>query len=70
MFRKQKPYTEEWQLYEQGKEYHYSIGLYDKVNTNERFYRGDQWEGVQSGGLGACRGGEASIFRGHPGGDP
>ena len=51
MFRKQKPYTEEWQLYEQGKEYHYSIGLYDKVNTNERFYRGDQWEGVQSGGL-------------------
>ena len=51
MFRKQKPYTEEWQLYEQGKEYHYSIGLYDKVNTNERFYRGDQWEGIQSGGL-------------------
>lgn len=51
MFRKQKNYTEEWQLYEKGKEYHYSIGLYDNVNTNERFYRGDQWEGVQSGGL-------------------
>ena len=51
MFRKQKPFTEEWQLYEKGKEYHYSIGLYDKVNTNERFYRGDQWEGIQAGGL-------------------
>ncbi len=51
MFRKQQPYTEEWELYEKGKEYHYSIGLYDHVNTNERFYRGDQWEGVRSGGL-------------------
>lgn len=51
MFRKQQSFTEEWQLYEKGKEYHYAIGLYDRVNTNERFYRGDQWEGVQSGGL-------------------
>lgn len=51
MFRKQNNYTEEWELYEKGKEYHHSIGLYDNVNTNERFYRGDQWEGVQSGGL-------------------
>lgn len=51
MFRKQKTFTEEWQLYEKGKEYHHSIGLYDHVNTNERFYRGDQWEGIQSGGL-------------------
>lgn len=51
MFHKKTPCTEEWQLYEQGKEYHHSIGLYDRVNTNERFYRGDQWEGVQSGGL-------------------
>lgn len=51
MFRKNNKYTEEWELYEKGKEYHHSIGLYDHVNTNERFYRGDQWEGVQSGGL-------------------
>ena len=51
MFRKQNKYTEEWELYEKGKEYHHAIGLYDHVNTNERFYRGDQWEGVQSGGL-------------------
>lgn len=51
MFNKKTPCTEEWQLYEQGKEYHHSIGLYHRVNTNERFYRGDQWDGVQSGGL-------------------
>lgn len=51
MFRKKEAYTEEWKLYEQGREYHHSIGLYDRVNENERFYRGDQWEGVQSGGL-------------------
>lgn len=51
MFHRQKSFTEEWKLYEKGKEYHYAIGLYDHVNVNERFYRGDQWEGVQSGGL-------------------
>lgn len=51
MFHKKTPCTEEWQLYEQGKEYNHSIGLYNRVNTNERFYRGDQWDGVQSGGL-------------------
>lgn len=45
------PYTDEWQLYEKGKEYNYSIDLYNTVNTNERFYRGDQWHGVNSGGL-------------------
>lgn len=45
------PNTDEWQLYEKGKEYNYSIDLYNTVNTNERFYRGDQWHGVNSGGL-------------------
>lgn len=49
--KNEKQYTEEWQLYEKGKEYNYSLNLYDNVNTNERFYRGDQWEGVNSGGL-------------------
>ena len=48
---KEKRHTEEWDLYERGKEYNYSLNLYDTVNTNERFYRGDQWEGVSSGGL-------------------
>lgn len=50
-FKKQKAYTEEWALYEKGKEYNRSIGLYDEVDTNERFYRGDQWTGVAASGL-------------------
>ncbi len=50
-FKKQKAYTEEWELYEKGKEYNRSIGLYDEVDTNERFYRGDQWTGVAASGL-------------------
>ena len=45
------PFTEEWELYEKGKEYNYSIDLYNNVNTNERFYRGDQWDNLQAGGL-------------------
>lgn len=48
---KKIPISEEWQLYETGKEYNYSINLYETVNTNERFYRGEQWESVQAGGL-------------------
>lgn len=49
-FKKEK-FTEEWQLYEKGKEYNYSINLYDTVNTNERFYRGDQWDSIDAKGL-------------------
>lgn len=49
--RRQKPFTEEWELYEKGKEYNYSINLYETVNTNERFFRGDQWDNLNSGGL-------------------
>ncbi|PKM62392.1 MAG: hypothetical protein CVU97_05615 [Firmicutes bacterium HGW-Firmicutes-21] len=49
--KKERLFTEEWQLYEKGKEYNYSLNLYDIVNTNERFFRGDQWEGVNAGGL-------------------
>ncbi|MBO5870801.1 MAG: hypothetical protein J6Q89_08640, partial [Clostridia bacterium] len=51
MKNKNKAFTEEWQLYEKGKEYNYSINLYEKVNTNERFFRGDQWDNLNSGGL-------------------
>ncbi|MBR0231071.1 MAG: hypothetical protein IJQ53_02455 [Clostridia bacterium] len=48
---KNAPFTDEWLLYEKGKEYNYSIDLYNKVNTNERFYRGDQWDNINPGGL-------------------
>ncbi len=33
-----------WQQYEKGKEYKRRIGLYETVRTNERFYRGEQWQ--------------------------
>lgn len=43
--------TEDWRLFEIGRDYNRSIGLYDKVNRNERFYRGEQWQGVEAGDL-------------------
>ncbi len=42
---------DDWQLLEEGRAYKTQIGLYDLVRKNERFYRGDQWHGVKSGGL-------------------
>lgn len=44
-------FTEDWALFEKGREYNHSIDLYTNVNRNERFYRGNQWEGVNSDGL-------------------
>lgn len=49
--RKNSHFTEEWELYEKGKEYNYSLNLYEDVNTYERFYRGEQWDNIQSNGL-------------------
>lgn len=43
--------TEVWRLYEEGRAYKRQIGLYDRVDENERYYRGDQWKGIDSGGL-------------------
>ena len=43
--------TEDFRLLEQGREYNRGIALYDTVNRNERFYRGDQWHGVEKGDL-------------------
>jgi hypothetical protein len=43
--------TDTWRQYEEGKEYKRRINLYNTVNENERFYRGDQWHGVNSNGL-------------------
>ncbi|MBQ7897994.1 MAG: hypothetical protein IJ323_06185 [Clostridia bacterium] len=43
--------SEDWKLLEKGRDYNRSIGFYDSVNKNERFWRGDQWNGVVSGGL-------------------
>ena len=40
-----------WSQYEDGREYNESVGLYDNARINELFYIGDQWHGVDSGGL-------------------
>ncbi len=34
-----------WRQYEAGRNYKRQIGLYSRVDENERFYRGDQWRG-------------------------
>ena len=39
--------TTAWQQYEAGKEYKQSVGLYETVHQNRRFYSGDQWHGTQ-----------------------
>ena len=37
-----------WSQYEAGKEYKRRIGLYERVATNERYYRGEQWDNHSS----------------------
>ncbi|MBO4422087.1 MAG: hypothetical protein J5879_01505 [Clostridia bacterium] len=43
--------TKAWERFEAGREYKRRIGLYSTVRQNERFYRGDQWHGVDPCGL-------------------
>lgn len=40
-----------WRQFEAGREYNRRIGLYENYTQCERFYRGDQWKSVVSGGL-------------------
>ncbi len=40
-----------WRLYDKGRKFKEAISLYDTVNTNENFFVGKQWEGVQANGL-------------------
>ncbi len=50
--RKKPPsLTAAFRQYEEGRAYKRRIGLYETVNTNERFYRGEQWKGVETAGL-------------------
>ncbi len=46
-----KTVSEDWLLLEKGREYNRALGFYETVDENERFWRGDQWHGVRSGGL-------------------
>ncbi|MBQ9545231.1 MAG: hypothetical protein IJV00_08905 [Clostridia bacterium] len=51
MREKNRTVTEDFELFEKGREYNRRIGLYETVSRNERFYRGDQWHGVEAGSL-------------------
>lgn len=42
---------DEWEDYERGKEYNTRLGIFEKVSKNERFYRGDQWRGINANNL-------------------
>lgn len=48
---KNRELTAAWKQYEEGRSYKNAIGLYNRVDENERFFRGDQWRGVDAGGL-------------------
>lgn len=43
--------TEDWDKYLKGIDYKTRINLFEEVNKAERFYSGDQWNGVISNGL-------------------
>lgn len=43
--------TEEWKLYEKGKNYNTSMGLYRDTEDNYDFYHGNQWKGAQLGSI-------------------
>ncbi|MBO7303383.1 MAG: hypothetical protein J6U68_04275, partial [Clostridia bacterium] len=44
MNTEKKHLNKAWEQYERGKEYKRRIGLYETVKTNERYYRGEQWQ--------------------------
>ena len=43
--------TDEWKLYEKGKSYNMSVGLYADAEKNHKFYHGNQWENVKLGNI-------------------
>ena len=43
--------TELWQLYEKGTNYNMLMNMYTDTDKNFRFYNGDQWKGLKSGGI-------------------
>ena len=44
MNTEKKHLNKAWEQYERGKEHKRRIGLYESVKTNERYYRGEQWQ--------------------------
>lgn len=43
-----KSISKAWSQYEAGLDYKRSLGLYETIRRNERFYRGDQWYGSEA----------------------
>ena len=43
--------TDLWQLYNKGVNYNRTVNLYENTNKCYRFYNGDQWNGLKSGGI-------------------
>jgi hypothetical protein len=43
--------TEEWQLYEHGKNYLRMMNVFSDTDRNYQFYNGDQWEGAKIDGI-------------------
>lgn len=43
--------TDEWKLYEKGKSYNMSIGLYEDTEKNHNFYHGNQWGKAKLGNI-------------------
>ena len=43
--------TDEWKLYEKGKNYNITKGLYDDTEKNYDFYHGNQWKGAKQGSI-------------------
>lgn len=40
--------TQAWKEYEDGKNYNLRLNIYDDTDRNERFYAGDQWNGLNN----------------------
>lgn len=43
--------TDEWKLYEKGKSYNMSMGLYEDTEKNHNFYHGNQWGKARLGNI-------------------
>ena len=49
--QKEQAFRSVWKAYEKALVYNTQVGLYDTVKTNENFFIGKQWEGVEANGL-------------------
>lgn len=51
MYDEREYVTDEWKLYEKGKNYNITKGLYDETEKNYDFYHGNQWKGAKLGSI-------------------